>query len=238
VSRHVAAFGLASCGFPRAAAALALALASACFGSSDPDATAPEAAGEPAAASVSGGQREGGPSPEQPPVEPVPESNLTPGNSRRPRVLRRVDENGNSSYVIELPDGSSQVDSPQITGEPGAAAAQVLSPREALERELGPAGRPDEPFSAFSGYLAAGGEADEQNEIRELELQIARDRETLKQIISQSQSVASGPPAQSAPRESGPTAERSPEDPRLREIAERLPRLQAELAALQRENQP
>ncbi len=59
-------------------------------------------------------------------------------------------------------------------------------------------------------------------EVAELEAQIARDRETLRTLIS-------------TPRwDSSELAK----DPEIRAIAERLPRLQAELEALRREPAP
>jgi septal ring factor EnvC (AmiA/AmiB activator) len=59
-------------------------------------------------------------------------------------------------------------------------------------------------------------------QIAELERQIARDRTTLRELIGQ--------------RDKGRADIAS--DPRLREIAERLPRLQRELEALRREPAP
>jgi hypothetical protein len=59
-------------------------------------------------------------------------------------------------------------------------------------------------------------------EIAELEARIARDKDSLKDILSQGR----------------PSGQDLASDPRLREIAERLPRLQSELNALRGEPSP
>ncbi len=61
-----------------------------------------------------------------------------------------------------------------------------------------------------------------EDEISELETLIARDKETIKDLISQRR----------------PMGEDLVADPRLREIAERLPRLQSQLEALRGETSP
>jgi hypothetical protein len=76
-------------------------------------------------------------------------------------------------------------------------------------------------FAAADGFTASADLQGTAATIRELETQIARDREALKQIITQSAGGAA-----------------AADDPRLREIAERLPRLQAELEALRNETRP
>jgi hypothetical protein len=77
---------------------------------------------------------------------------------------------------------------------------------------------PEPPTAAPSPTSSGDPRADE---IADLEARIERDREALRQLIS-------------TPR--WDTAELA-SDPQVREIAERLPRLQAELSALRRESE-
>lgn len=112
---------------------------------------------------------------------------------------------------------------PPVEAAPPASAPEPESPAPvpqgapAESRSTAPPAQPAPPAEPVTHARASGDPR--ADEIAELEGQIERDRETLRQLIS-------------TPRwDSTELAS----DARVREIAERLPRLQAELAALRTE---
>ena len=132
------------------------------------------------------------------------------------RVHKWVDENGQVHYTVErseIPPNLRQRLRPGVVvrgAEPTTqrVALEEIRPAFGLEASMG-GSLPEPPVSSV-------------DEITELEVQIQRDRETLKDLIS---------------RQGLDSAEFT-NDPRVREIAERLPRMQAELQALRREAAP
>lgn len=116
---------------------------------------------------------------------------------------------------------------PQPTPEPDttpapSAAAKPIAARVTAPPEAEPAISAPTVFPGPAPEPAIAGDDPRASEVAELEAQIASDREKLRQMIStkrwDSAELAS--------------------DPEIREIAERLPRLQAQLAALQAEPAP
>ncbi len=95
-------------------------------------------------------------------------------------------------------------------------AEQELEP----EAELPDRGSPD--GASAPGTVSGDALPESAQQIAELEAQIDRDREMLKSLISEGQQHGRD----------------VSEDPRIREIAERLPRLQSELDALRAEPAP
>lgn len=128
---------------------------------------------------------------------------VAPGIARA-QVYQWVDADGVTHYTIERRDTQRRLRS-RLRGRPAPPALpeaqRAVIPAEPLVPEP-----EDDPGSAPTD----GG-------VRELQDQIARDRATLVELISEGSGVDLA------------------SDPRVREIAERLPRLQAELDALQRE---
>lgn len=125
------------------------------------------------------------------------------------QVYKWVDENGVTHYTLERQEIPPQLRQRLRPIAPGA---------------LPPPGPPDPTTrlsSVPSTQQASAPRIDHSAEILSLEEQIAADRETLKDLISQQ-------------RDTGEFAQ----DPKVQEIAERLPRLQAQLAELRRESGP
>jgi len=130
---------------------------------------------------------------------------------------------------ISNPSGARPPEPPARPPEPKPAQAEPAAPVEAAPPapESRPAPPPESqsaapPAQPASEVTPAARPSDDPraDEIAQLEGQIERDREALRQLIS-------------TPRwDSAELAS----DPRVREIAERLPRLQAELAALRTES--
>ncbi len=136
----------------------------------------------------------------------------TPGFAQS-RVHKWVDENGQTHYTVErseIPPNLRQRLRPGVT----APVPEPATGSEVLE-EIRPAFGPE----ASKGRALPDPPPPSADEMAELEEQILRDRETLKDLIS---------------RQGLDSAEFTA-DPRVREIAQRLPRLQAELEALRRE---
>lgn len=126
------------------------------------------------------------------------------------QVYKWVDENGVTHYTLERQEIPPHLRQRLRPIAPGA---------------LPPPG-PPEPTTRLSSAPSTQTSApvprpDHTAEILSLEEQIAADRETLKDLISQQ-------------RDAGEFAQ----DPKVQEIAERLPRLQAQLAELRRESGP
>jgi hypothetical protein len=180
--------------------------------------------------------------PAQPSPSTAPSEDAPPAAARS-RVLRRVDEQGVKHYVIEplgdedsssaepAPSAFSASAAPRAAAQRAASASALpsASASEALPDASAPLPAvdairpaPEAPAPREQGYTVLADSEGTAAAIRELEIQIARDRETLKQMIS----------------ETAPGGPNPAEDPRLREIAARLPRLQAELEALRRESRP
>jgi len=139
----------------------------------------------------------------------------TPGSAQS-RVYKWVDENGQAHYTVERSEIPPYL---RRRLRPGVMApvAEPTTERVALE-EI----RPAYGLEASMGTTLPDPPARSVDEIAELEEQIRRDRETLKDLISRE----------------GLKGSEFTNDPRVREIAERLPRLQAELDALRREAAP
>ena len=132
------------------------------------------------------------------------------------RVYKWVDENGQAHYTVErseIPPNLRQRLRPGVV----APAAEAPTERVALE-EI----RPAFGLEASAGRTLPEPPGPPVDEMTALEAQIQRDRETLKDLISRR----------------GLDGAEFTNDPRVREIAERLPRLQAELEALRREAAP
>jgi hypothetical protein len=146
-----------------------------------------------------------------------------PGPPRSIKVLQRVDENGVTHYVIQPADDSSgDAGDEREPGDdlaPVSAAPPAAPAKTAAEPEAASADDASEPTPSTS-YSATADESATAATARDLEVRIRQDREAIKNLITEPDTVN---PA---------------EDPRLREIADRLPRLQAELAALRNERQP
>ena len=165
---------------------------------------------------------------------------LAAQNSRAD-VYRWVDELGVTHYTTdpatiprrhrnsahEIIARPTRRSGPRITTAPAKAAAPPESSPAATSPEPaaratppGPSGPPVFPGPPLTPALSPGDPR--ASELADLEARIATDRETLRQLIStkrwDSAELAS--------------------DPGVREIAERLPRLQAELEALRAETVP
>jgi hypothetical protein len=131
---------------------------------------------------------------------------------QKPPPRRAVRRAPAALQVVPAPSAAPEPAAPAPSGTPAPALEAAPPSPAAAPRPLpGPpsvrALPPDDPRAA---------------EMAELEAQIARDRETLRELIS-------------TPRwDSAELAN----DPQIRELAERLPRLQAELEALRREPAP
>jgi hypothetical protein len=128
---------------------------------------------------------------------------------------------------VALPAQSARSPAPESADTPPSIATPPPDADDLPEAEL-PLRAAVPPEPAVEAGPEPGVEApaeplsESARQIAELEAQIARDRETLKTLISEGQ-------------ESGRDISL---DPRVREIAERLPRLQSELAALRAEPAP
>ena len=123
------------------------------------------------------------------------------------KVYKWVDENGVTHYTLER-----QEIPPQLRQRLRSIAPGALPPP-------GPPapGTPGSSLPSTQTHTAVPG-PDHGHEILSLEEQIAADRETLKDLISRQRDAID-----------------FAQDPAVREIAERLPRLQAQLEQLRRE---
>jgi len=175
------------------------------------------------------------PAPAAAPVEPPPPSNGTPAPASG-----KPGEFGPETRAAPAPAPAPAVPAP--TPEPPAAAAPVTAPEPAAMAPAivapavtapaavtqpavtAPAAAPaalPAPEAVPQAAAPANPPDPRQGEIAELEAQIERDREVLRKLVSM-------------PRwDSSELAS----DPQVREISERLPRLQAELAALRSESE-
>lgn len=160
-----------------------------------------------------------------------PGTALLPPDSARAEVYKWVDRNGVTHYTIEreeLPPGMRRRPRPRVATTPPVAAAPAPMAAGPAPMAAAPApvaaapervGLSEAPPDFGPEGEAAESPPGEDPEILELEAQIRSDREMLKSVIS----AARG------------TGTEFISDPQLREIAERLPRRQAELEALRRE---
>ncbi len=161
------------------------------------------------------------------------------------QVYRWIDEDGNTHYTVlqgelgkrgaplkpaplpQATDVAAPLPPPRPPPLPQATdvAEPLPPPAPPPQVKLGPpvlqqrAVPKRTPFPTPASVTALEENADE---ISELEALIARDKEVIKDLISHG----------------GPTGEDLLADPQLREIAERLPRLQSELSALRGETWP
>jgi hypothetical protein len=114
------------------------------------------------------------------------------------------------------PEPTARAETPSIELAPPLSEAEAVDDETEEAAELPERGAPGRK-AAGAGPSLVG-----TREIAELEAQIARDRETLKSLIS----------------ESALHGRDVSDDPRVREISDRLPRLQSELEALRAEAAP
>jgi hypothetical protein len=144
-----------------------------------------------------------------------------PGSAQT-RVYKWVDDDGQAHYTLErseIPPSLRQRLRPGVVVPTGG---EEPAGRDEIERTALEEIRPAFGAAASVGSALPEPPSAAADEISELEAQIRRDREALKDLVSR-QGLASA---------------EFTNDPRVREIAERLPRLQAELEALRREAAP
>jgi hypothetical protein len=161
---------------------------------------------------------------------------VAPGTRARADVYRWVDESGGVHFATELDavpgeyrDSAQRIEKPAEPRRARRAAPQQPPPSavapDTPAAEPAPTPQTPAPPATPPGPPNARPlppDDPRAAEVAALEAQIARDRETLRQMIS-------------TPRwDSSELAK----DPQIREIADRLPRLQAELEALRREPAP
>ncbi len=149
------------------------------------------------------------------------------GRGREPlRIYKWVDENGIAHYTTRLdriPEHlRDRIREPRSLDERPGPATEDWARRDADSGPVPPA--PDvEGGGSGAGRPVAAVGPDLEARIAALEREIARDQERLKELIS-------APPEElEAPL---------PELPAFREIAQRLPRLQADLRLLRRQRAP
>jgi uncharacterized protein DUF4124 len=141
------------------------------------------------------------------PIEPQTDDHTGPGEEFAPPPV-----DGGAAPAPAAPAAAAPA------SEPPSSAAAASAPPAAAPAPA-PVATPQSDAPRAMAHEALGPEDPRKDEITELEGQIERDREALRELIS-------------TPRwDSAELAS----DPRVREIAERLPRLQAELAALRTE---
>lgn len=150
-----------------------------------------------------------------------------PGTERPPlRIYKWVDENGIAHYTTRLdriPDRlRDRVREPRALDERPGPVVEDWARRDAGSARPAPPGSGG-PGGAGTGRATAAVDPDLEAQIEALEREIARDQERLKELIS------APPEALEAPL---------PELPAFREIAKRLPRLQANLRLLRRQRAP
>jgi outer membrane biosynthesis protein TonB len=138
--------------------------------------------------------------PTAPAETPAPGETPAPAETPGPAETRAPEQAAPASEAAPAP-----LQAPATPAAPPSAAA--------------PTPQSDAPRAAPGPSPSLSPEDPRRDEIADLEGQIERDRETLRQLISMTR---------------WDSAELA-SDPRVREIAERLPRLQAELAALRSE---
>lgn len=158
----------------------------------------------------------------------------TPAPQLEPRleVYSQTDEEGVTRYTIRRvlrPRANDEVGEPTQSEVPSVPQSGLSAPDPstavALRREARDAGAPsllDAPPAAVEAQGAAPEAEVVPGSIADIQRQIDRDREALREIVS----------------EGGLKAIEQRKDPRLEQIAERLPRLQAELEALEKAQSP
>ncbi|MFI5316670.1 MAG: hypothetical protein ACHQ6T_13295 [Myxococcota bacterium] len=148
-------------------------------------------------------------------VIPPPRTTISNPSSARPPAPAPKPEP--PAPAVEPPPPSEG--SPEPTSAPAAAPATQAVPQSSEPQASPPAAAPLPAAPGVETAMPSRSADPRAGEIAQIEGQIERDRETLRQLIS-------------TPR--WDSAELAA-DPRVREISERLPRLQAELAALRTE---
>jgi len=143
---------------------------------------------------------------------------MTP-DALQAQVYRWVDEEGNAHYTVlrgELGARSQRDPTAASKARPAPPATETRhKPKPPATSKAAP--EPTPPVAVNAGPAAPAPAAKQPADpVAQLESLIARDKETLKDLISLGR----------------PTGEDLAANPRLREIAERLPRLQAQLRAL------
>jgi hypothetical protein len=153
-------------------------------------------------------------------IKPPPSTIGNPSGARPPEPAPRPAAAPAPAAAEPKPIATEPTPAPVA---PPSAASPSLAPGTPPPAELAPTPTPPDSHSSESiAPPPSHGRAAEDpraEEIAQLEGQIERDREVLRQLISASRWDSAELAA----------------DPRVREIAERMPRLQAELAALRSE---
>ncbi len=143
------------------------------------------------------------------------------------QVYRWIDEDGNTHYTVLQGELGKRRAPPKPAPLPQATdvSEPLPPPRPPPQVKLGPPAlqQPAVPKrTPFPTPPSVAPLEENADEISELEKLIARDKEVIKDLISHGR----------------PSGEDLLADPQLREIAERLPRLQSELRALRGETWP
>jgi hypothetical protein len=127
------------------------------------------------------------------------------------KVYKWVDENGVSHYTVDRQEIPPRYRRRLRPAQGGPVEITLEAPPPEARPQFGSEARAVEPPPPLT--------LREENEIVELETQIAAYREELKTLVSQS----------------GQSSSEFVSNPRVREIADQLPRLQSQLQELQRE---